>query len=72
MQKFGYYLTTLFVLAMLNSNLWACSSCNTAAAFSKEKIDAYFNASVFLGTLPLIFLGLLIYFVYKQAKSSNR
>jgi hypothetical protein len=54
-----------------NSALWACSSCNVLFSFSKEKIDAYFNTTILMGILPVSFMCLLVFLVYKTSRSAN-
>jgi hypothetical protein len=59
------------VYLTLNNALWACSSCNAVFSYSKEKIDAYFDTTILMGILPVSFIGLLVFLVYKQSKSTN-
>jgi hypothetical protein len=56
---------------MINGALSACSSCNALFSYSKEKIDAYFDTTIFMAILPVSFIGLIIFIVYKQSKSMN-
>ncbi|MDH4262815.1 MAG: hypothetical protein OEV78_07220 [Spirochaetia bacterium] len=59
------------VYISMNNALWACSSCNVLYSFSKEKIDAYFDTTILMGILPVSFMALLVFLVYKTSKSTN-
>ena len=59
------------VYLLMNSALSACSSCNAVFSYSKEKIDAYFDTTILMGILPVSFIGLIVFLVYKQSKSMN-
>jgi len=59
------------VYLTLNNALMACSSCNAVFSYSKEKINAYFDTTIFMGILPVSFISLIIFLAYKQSKSTN-
>lgn len=55
----------------INNALLACSSCNALFSYSKEKVDAYFDTTILMGILPVSFIGLIVFLVYKQSKSTT-
>jgi len=60
------------VYLMSPAVIMACSSCNVKYAYTQKQLDAYFGTTFLMAILPVSFAGLLVYAVYKSAKSQNQ
>ncbi|HMU83901.1 MAG TPA: hypothetical protein PKE49_04615 [Leptospiraceae bacterium] len=59
-----------FALAVVPAELFACGAC-IGRGYSQSLIDSYVVITILLSGLPLIFGGLLIYYMVKRSKSGQ-
>lgn len=52
----------------LSNAVMACSSCNVRGLYTQKQLDAYFETTWLMGSIPVMILGFIIFVGVKQAR----